>query len=230
MPTPGCGGGALRSSRGACSTATTTRRLQLCCWRSSPARWPKSATVLAADFAQRRVVESIGADIERKDLLMRSVGRAVWQRGRRLAMRLPSSCPVAAEHAFMRGGLPDFALSGSGGRVANRITVPRSQVPHRICWLGGAPIGLQSLSGHRSRQMWWNIGLLRMAGDGPPWSVLGPVGRCLGSCEPHEGHRSGRDGLRYAAGRRAGRTAGESLSGLMWAVMGGALCRQPRSR
>lgn len=38
---------------------------------------------------------------------MRSIGRAVWQRDTWLAMRLLETCPAAAEHVCMRGGLPE---------------------------------------------------------------------------------------------------------------------------
>lgn len=55
----------------------------------------KSAILLAADFARRRAVKLIGAEMERKDdMVLRSVGRSVRRHDRWLAIRLLATCQV----------------------------------------------------------------------------------------------------------------------------------------
>lgn len=65
-------------------------------------------------------------------------------------------------------------------------------------------------------------GLLRMAGNVLHWSA-GPSWEDIAAAENGaKDPAPGPDGVRYAAWHRAGRTALDSCSGLMWAVMGGA--------
>lgn len=66
----------------------------------------KEAIVLAADFARTRVIEQVGDDLERKDMLLRSVARAVWRRDLWLACRLLDTCSAASAHLCIRSYRP----------------------------------------------------------------------------------------------------------------------------